>query len=280
MNRPMRIRQRVSELIDVAREGDSASRIIDISMMVLISLNVFAVILETVPAIRMPLRSVFSIFEAFSIAVFSLEYVLRLWTAGLKPRFARPVTGILRYMLTPMAVVDLLSILPFYLPLVSRFDLRMLRALRLLRLFRAAKAGRYSESLVMLGEVFRHKRAELWITTVIVIILIVISSSLMFFIENTAQPDKFDSIPATMWWCVSAITSVGYGDVVPVTPLGKLLGSIVALLGVGLFALPAGILASGFDEILRRKHSVREQHLPDADRDRPGHCPGCGRLLG
>ena len=149
-------------------------------------------------------------------------------------------------------LIDLLSFLPFYLPLVG-MDLRIIRAVRLFRLFRLFKMGRYSQSLTKLANVIKSKKEELVITLFSGGVLLIIASSLMYFIEREAQPVVFGSIPNAMWWGAVTLTTVGYGDVYPVTLLGKFVGAFIAVLGIGLFALPAGIIASGFASELQKQ---------------------------
>jgi voltage-gated potassium channel len=163
-----------------------------------------------------------------------------------------------------MAVVDLVSILPSLIP-GGTLDLRFIRSLRLARLARTLKLARYSQSLQTLGRVLRAKREELVVTGIAGALLLICASSIMYFAEHDAQPQQFSSIPASMWWGVVTLTTVGYGDIFPVTPLGKILGAFIALLGIGLFALPAGILASGFSDELRRNE--------------PRTCPRCGQVI-
>ncbi len=259
------VKGRTHEILEKASIDDRTSRTIDLFIMVLIALNVAMVILETVQSLGLQYRRFFEVFEVFSVLVFTVEYLLRLWTCTADERFARPVAGRIRYVFTPMALVDLIAILPFYLPMLVSVDLRVLRAMRLARLLRLFKLGRYSESLQTLGNVLRQKSGELYVMLFVLFILLVIASSLMYFAEHEAQPDAFSSIPASMWWGMVTLTTVGYGDAFPVTPTGKLLGAIIALLGIGMFALPAGILGSGFaEEIQRRK-------------ERQVFCPHCGK---
>src|SRR5688572_7999302 len=159
-----------------------------------------------------------------------------------------------------MAIVDLLAVAPFYLAFIH-LDLRVLRALRL---FRVLKLTRYSRSLQMLASVLRAKRGELAVTLFAIVLALLMASSLIYYVERDHQPDKFESIPAAMWWGVATLSTVGYGDVYPITALGKLIGALVALLGIGLFALPAGILGSGFIEEIQRSRTK-------------AICPHCGR---
>ena len=156
-------------------------------------------------------------------------------------------------MLTPLAIIDLLAILPFYLPMIIPLDLRFIRAVRLFRLFRLFKMGRYSKAVFILKKVLKEKKEELVLIIFVIFLLLIIFSSLMYFIEKEAQPEAFSNIPEAMWWGIITLTTVGYGDVYPITPLGKILGALIAFLGIGMFALPAGILGSGLVEIVRKK---------------------------
>lgn len=148
-------------------------------------------------------------------------------------------------------MIDLFAILPFYLP-VFGIDLRFVRALRLMRLLRLLKLGRYSESIRTLGRVITYKKEQLISTLIALLIMLTVASSLMYYAEHEAQPEAFSSIPSAMWWGVATLTTVGYGDVYPVTALGRFLGTLVAMLGIGIFALPAGIIASGFEEEIQK----------------------------
>lgn len=251
-------------LVDVEVEK-AVERRLAIALMVLIIANGLAVILETVKPLEARFSSFFYAFELFSVIIFSVEYLLRLWVADVDPKYQRSALGRLRYALSPMALIDLLAILPFYLPLAFTLDLRVLRLLRLFRLFRLFKMSRYVQSLRTFQRVFVAKKEELLITALMLFILLVLASSAMYAVENEAQPDKFASIPETLWWGVVTLTTIGYGDVYPVTGAGKVIGGVFAVLGIGLFALPAGILASGFSEELRKQQekSRKPQEPPD-----------------
>lgn len=258
-------RQRVHEILELAQPGDRASRIADISILVLIVANVAAVVFDTVDTVHAAIGPQLLAFEYFSVAVFSVEYLLRLWSAPEAWPEIRPLKARARWATSWYGVIDLLAIIPVYLPMLIPVDLRMLRLFRLFRLGRLFKMGRYSRAFRTFGLVLRTKREELVIAVVAVLILLLITSSLMYFVENEAQPDVFTSIPASMWWGAAALTTVGYGDVYPVTALGRVLGVISAILGIGLFALPAGILASGFTDALAC--TCRDD----------GVCPTCGQ---
>ena len=246
------IRRRTFEIVRVATRGDSVSRTFDVFLVALIVLNVLAVCLETVHPFGTRWRQAFGAFEIFSVAVFSIEYLLRVWTAAEDERFSAPIRGRLHFMVTPLALVDLLAILPFYAPIVLRVDLRFLRALRLIRILRLLKLGRYSQAMQTIARVVVAKKEELAVTAFVVLILLLLGSAGLYYAEHDAQPDAIPSIPAAMWWGVVTLSTVGYGDIVPVTQVGKLLGAVVALLGIGMFALPTGILGAAFVEEVRR----------------------------
>jgi len=266
-----RAKRRLFEILHVAAPGEPVARAVNVTIMSLIVLSVISVILETVQAVAANHRFFFRSVEAVTVVIFSLEYLLRLWVCNLDPKYAGAVKGRLKFALSGYALIDFAAIAPFYVTLATRLirlDLRFLRAVRLFRLFRLFKLGRYSTSLQTLGDVFNRKKDEILVTLFIVSIIIVLASSLMFFVENPAQPQIFTSIPAAMWWAVATLTTVGYGDIYPITPLGKFLGAIVAVMGIGLFALPAGLLGSAFIEEIQKRHK------------KPLTCPHCGKEIG
>ena len=258
---------RVHRILEVAKEGDTTSRIADIFIMGLIVLNVIAVMLETVDSLSSQCGPLFRAFETGSVVIFSLEYLLRIWSCTVSERFKGTVKGRVRFALTPFAIIDALAILPFYLPMLIPIDLRLLRLFRLFRVLRLLKIGRYSDSVRIFGIAFRESKGELTIISFVLVILVVMVSSGMYYAEHDAQPELFASIPSAMWWGVMTLTTVGYGDVYPVTPLGKALGTFVAVLGIGMFAIPAAILSSAFVDALREIKGNRRK------------CPHCGKAL-
>lgn len=259
-------RQRVWEIVEAAKPGDKASRIFDLFMFTLIVLNVTAVIAGSVKSVEEAYGSQLRWFEDFSVAIFTIEYLLRLWSCVCHPEFARPITGRLRFALRPMQIIDLLAILPFYLEFLV-LDMRFVRVFRLFRLLRLAKLSRYSKTSQMLARVFTSRKEELLITASVMAVMLILASSFIYFAENEAQPDKFPDIPSAMWWAIVTLTTVGYGDVYPVTTLGKFLAAAIAVLGVGMFALPAGILGASFVEEIERQKVGKQC------------CPHCGEEL-
>jgi voltage-gated potassium channel len=264
----LRVKQLVLRALNANDGGRGWERVVDATLITLVLLNALAVILESVASIYQQFKALFDVVEVVSVAFFSAEYLLRLWSATLLKGYAHPVAGRLRFMLRPIMLIDLLAILPFFVA----FGGADFRVLRLLRLFRLLKVTRYVRAFNIIRSVVLKKRSELAVTLLVILVLLVLVSSLMFFIENQAQPDKFASIPETMWWGVATLTTVGYGDIYPVTPLGKLLSSVIAILGLGLFAIPTGILASGFSEQLEH---AKEAKQPAAYK----FCPHCGHEL-
>lgn len=264
---PRKLKHRVWEILDIAKPGDVPGKIVDIFILTLIFLNVVAVVVSTVKPIEERYERFFHGFEVVSVVVFSIEYLARVWSCVSRKEYSSPVAGRLRFVLKPMSLIDLFAVLPFYLAFVHT-DLRFLRAFRLFRIFRVAKLGRYSSSVRLFGRVFKNKKEELVITAMVMILLIVLSSSCMYFAENGAQPDRFPDIPSTMWWSVVTLTTVGYGDVFPVTVLGKVLASIISILGIGMFALPTGILAVSFVEEIQKQ------------KPKSSLCPHCGKETG
>ena len=226
---------------------------LNVSILILIFLNVLAVIYETVDGLYAAYKAWFDGFEYFSIGVFTLEYIVRLTLCVKDKRFQRPVVGRLKYALTPLALVDLFSVLPFYLPLIFPFDLRFIRIVRLLRVFRILKIGHYSEKLSLIKKVIHAKRGELMVTLLMAFIILVLNSCLIYFAEHDAQPVAFPDIPSTIWWCFMTLSTMGYKDIVPITTFGKLVHVVDTFVGIGLFALPAGILGEGFVEEISKK---------------------------
>lgn len=236
-------------------------------MFVLIMLNVLVTILETVKSIRDVMGPFFHLFDMFSLLVFTSEYLARLWVCTLDHRYSSPLLGRVKYMLTPYMLLDLAIIIPFYLPLFFVIDTRFVLVFRMFRIARILKLTRYSQSFQRIIRVTIKKKDDLIACMGVVFVLLILSSSLMYYAEHTTQPDKFTSIPAAMWWGVATLTTVGYGDIFPVTNLGKFIGSFIALLGIGMVALPTGIIGSGF---------LEEMNSDTTDDSR---CPHCGGKL-
>lgn len=253
-------RRFVHDVLSGSEAGGRLGRAVGGFIVALIVLSVAAVILETVPALAKSHAEQFHAFDLFTVVTFTVEYLLRVWSCTEDRRYKGAIIGRLRFMKSPLAVVDLLVLLPFFIPALLGMDLRAARGLRLARLVRMMKLARYSESLKLLGRMLKDRREDLYIVFIAEFFLLVLMSSLIYFVEHSAQPDVFSSIPAAMWWGVVTLTTVGYGDIAPITPLGKICSAGLAVIGIATFALPAGIVASGFHEHTRGRRRAACQH--------------------
>ena len=262
----MNLRKRAAELLEQGHYTDRPSRILNLLLILLIVLNVIAIIFESVSSIYARYQAAFWAFEVFSVGVFTIEYIARVWSSiDMKElKDDRPIIGRIRYILSPLALIDLIAILPFYLSLWFPLDLRFLRVLRLLRLF---KLTRYSPALSAMLDVMQRETEALLSAFVILILMLVLSAGGIYLLENDVQPEFFGSIPDSMWWAIVTLTTVGYGDVVPITPMGKILGGMIGLIGIGMIALPAGIMASGFAENIHERRERYIQYIADLLRD-------------
>jgi voltage-gated potassium channel len=260
-----KLKDTVYRLLEAPADNDIVRKCVIYFLFVLITLNVLIVLLETEHDFYLQYQNIFFWLTLISVGIFTIEYLLRIWICTKNPLYQSPIKGRLRYAITPLALFDLLAILPFYIPFLLPFDLRVLRIFRLTRVFTVLKMGRFSHAWDTFAFVVRTKKEELIIAGIIIFMVLTISSSAMYYIEHDAQPEKFSSIPDAMWWGVVTLSTVGYGDVYPITPVGKIIGAIVALSGIALFALPAGILVAGLVESIQLRHNSQntcehEQH--------------------
>ena len=261
------------ELLEKNTEKDPFYEIFNTFILILIVANISAIILESFESFHTVYHIWFLKFELFSVVVFSIEYLMRLWVSDLLRPDENRFIARLKFMVSPMALVDLSSILPFYLPLLVKVDLRFLRVLRLMRIFRIFKIHRYMTSIDLIVSVVKKQKADLIITLVATFFVVLVSSTMMFYVEHDAQPEAFPNIIAAFSWGVAALTMVGYVDVYPITAMGKILSSFIAIVGVGLVALPTGIISSGFiDELHRRREGESTAEGEDI-------CPHCGGII-
>ena len=253
-------------LLEPAKENNVLSRFVDIFLLTLIFLNVLMVILETIEDLFLNYNKFFRMFEYFSILIFSLEYAGRFWSCVEDNHDSSSFLRIrMKYLLSFPALVDLIAILPSLLAFIfPSVDLRFIRVLRILRFL---KFSRYSTSINNLLKVIWDQRKSFGAAFFILFIMLILASSGIYLVEKDAQPEKFGSIPQAMWWSIVTLTTVGYGDVYPITALGKIFGSVIIILGIGTVALPSGILASAFTEHTRRSQNQYKQELENALKD-------------
>jgi len=241
-----KIKLKIYDYLHPHRGDPLPERVFNYLFSTLILLNVLSVLLETVRNFYFQFYYFFYYFEIFSIIIFTIEYILRLWTITCDPEYSNPVTGRIRYMFSFFAIVDFLSVFPFFLPYAIQFDPQFVRIFRFLRFIRILKIVRYSHSLKTFGRIIQEKRKDLLMAFFLILFLVVMSSYFIYIAESEVQPGKYDSIPECLYWSIITLTTVGYGDVFPVTTLGKVFTAMIAILGVGLMALPTGIIISGF----------------------------------
>lgn len=261
------LQRRIWEILEGTLENDRPARIWGVFISLLIILNVLAVSFSTVGWLASRYQTFFFWFETFSVAVFSIEYIARIWSCASDERYSGVLLGRLRFAFKWMPLIDLLAVLPFYLPFLG-LDMRSIRLVRLLRLTRIAKLGRYNSSAKLIVEVFRAKKEELLLSMTVVLVLLFFSSTAIYYCEREAQPEQFSSIPGSTWWAVATLTTIGYGDAYPVTIAGKIFAAIVSILGIGVFALPTGILGAGFVE-----------RIEAGKRNEVMRCPYCGKEI-
>ncbi len=265
------MKKRLYEIINPAKDGDFYSRIFDLTIMVLIVLNVVSITVSTFEPTDERVLILADAIEWVSVFIFSIEYILRLWTSDLlHPDKSRPV-AMLKYIFSFMAIVDLLSILPFFLSMFLPMSTRVLDTLRIIRLLRVFKLHRYTSALSSMQKVLKRKAKLLTSSVSVIFVLIMITSIIIYNIESDAQPEVFINAFSGFWWSVATFTTVGYGDIVPVTTIGKLFSSVIAFLGVGLVAVPTGIISAGFVELDNERHEkalkkiVKEQEQESED---------------
>lgn len=257
------IKKRLQEILDMSLDNDKLGNAFDIFMTTLICLNILALMFQTVDFTRQIIIAFFWWFEVFSVIVFTIEYLLRVWSCTVIPKHSHSIWGRVKFLFKPLMIVDLLAILPFYLPLIG-IDLRFIRGLRLFRLFWILKLVRYLQSLQLFGKIIYKKKEQLLTTMFFLLVLLIFSSFAIFYVEGKAQPETFRNVFDAMWWGVITFTTIGYGDMYPKTELGRFIASISAIIGVMIFALPTSILTAAFIEENQRS---KEENI----------CPHCGQ---
>lgn len=248
------LRRRTFELLNPEHRGGGLSRSVNFLLIGLILANVMAICLETMAELKHEYAVEFLCFEVFSVSIFTIEYILRLWSSSEdKPSSKKspPASPRRRYLISFESVIDLIAIIPFYISLLFGVELKALLALRL---FRLLKLVRYFSALNILFDVLRAEARSFMAAILVLLILIFVSASGIYFFECEVQPEEFGSIPQALWWSTVTLTTLGYGDVVPMTVFGKIFAGLMTIFSIGIVALPAGMLASRFsEELVKRK---------------------------
>lgn len=255
------IKRKVQIMLGEAGRGDRSTARFDLAIEILVLLNVGAVILESFEPIETRFHLAFVIFEIITVSLFSLEFIARLWIADVAYPTDSHFKSILKYLTRFHALIDIIAIAPFFVPYFLNMDLRHLRVLRLARLLRVFKLEKYLDSLRLISKIMTEKRKELLATLLLMFSVLVISSSLMFYAEKDFQPGQFSNILQAFWWGISTLTTIGYGDIVPITPVGKIIGSVVALIGVMIVAIPTGIISSSFVQKMDETNYKKRMNL-------------------
>lgn len=262
LNQGRTMRQKVHALVWPSPYGGKLHEVVDRFVVAWVVISVLAVILESVDSIQYVWHLEFIILNTVAVAIFTAEYLMRMYSVVEEPSFREPLSGRLRYAKSTSAVIDLLAILPFFLEvfLYHLFDLRFLRVFRLMRLL---KLTRYTGATQTLGIVVKREWPVLSAAAFVMLLLVVLTASLGYLFEHEAQPDKFENIPQSIYWAVMTLASVGYGDISPITPAGRAMTIVVAFLGIGIFAIPAALLSSAFSDQLRIERETLKNELYD-----------------
>ena len=260
-------RARMLEILNRGRQGDRVSRNVDFFLATLIFTNVIAICLESVDSIGTPYAAQFLVFEWFSVSIFSVEYIARLWASAERTDSKRDTAfgRRMEYVFSFSGLIDLIAILPSFISLlVGSPDLRWIRVVRMVRLL---KLSNYNTALEDLGSAIYQERRSFLASLYLFTIALFAASAMMYIAENAAQPEEFASIPETMWWALITLTTVGYGDVSPVTALGKMIGAVTALMGVCTVALLTGIIANAFAGQMAQRKKIFENEIHIAMED-------------
>jgi voltage-gated potassium channel len=258
------LKSKIHALVAKGSHGSKYNLIFDYGIMAIIILNIIALILETIPEIEESWGRFLRNFEIASVVIFTIEYFMRIYVSDLTHPSSSRWKSARKFIFSNYGIIDLLAILPFYMPFFIKVDLRVLRLLRLMRFLRVLKINRYNNSLALIYSVISEKKGELLLTGFVALMVLLIASFLMFHIEGDIQPDKFPNLLSCFWWAIATLTTVGYGDVVPITAGGKFLSGVIAVLGIGLVALPTGLIGAGFLEKIGKRKKEKNT------------CPHCG----
>lgn len=268
LNRGRTFRQKIHAMVFTSEYGGKLQSIFETFIGVWVIISVLAVVLESIHSVHYLINLEFVILDTIAVAIFTVEYLMRIYACVEEPRFRHGFLGRLKQARSTSTLIDLLAILPFFLEILlgSVLDLRFLRTFRLARLL---KLTRYNDSTKILTTVIAREWPVISASAFIMILMVVMTASLGYVIENQAQPEKFDNIPNSVYWAVITLASVGYGDISPVTAIGRFMTVVMSLLGIGIFAIPAALLASAFGDQLHKEREMLKNNLRNMMKD--GH---------
>lgn len=255
LNQGRTVRQKIDSLMNETPTSGRLHQQLDLIFIFFIITSVIAVFLETIPSIHEPLANEFHWFDIAGIIVFTIEFLLRVYASAESAPQSSAWSARIAFLKKPTSIVDLIAIAPFYLQFIIAVDLRFIRVLRVLRVL---KLTRYNTALKTFGMVLNREKRAFAAAMFITMLITILSGAIVYEFEHLAQPEKFDTMPRAMYWAVITLASVGYGDISPVTPIGQAFTMFLAILGIGIVALPAGILGSAFSDQL---HQQREEML-------------------
>ena len=256
-------RKRLAQIIEVGSAGDWASRGYDIVGCVFLLANLTATVLYTFDRMEMSCGGLLLAIEAITVAFFGVDYVLRVWTARAVYPNRTPVRAVVKYVFSLAGIVDLLSFLPYYLPVFFPAGAAVFRIFRAVRIFRLFQINAYYSAMNVITEVLNSKKQQLVSSVFIIFVLMLASSLCMYSLEHEAQPEVFSNAFSGIWWAASTLLTVGYGDIYPITIAGKIVSIFITFLGVGMVAIPTGIISAGFVEQYSRLKRIGEYARED-----------------
>ena len=268
LNRGRTFRQKIHAMVFESAYGGKLQTIFDTFIGIWVIISVLAVVLESIQSVSYLINLEFVILDTVAVGIFTIEYLMRIYACVEEPRFRHGFLGRFKQARNPSTIIDLLAIMPFFLEVLlgTVLDLRFLRTFRLARLL---KLTRYNDSTKILTTVIAREWPVISASAFIMILMVIMTASLGYVFEHEAQPEKFDNIPNSVYWAVITLASVGYGDISPITPIGRFMTVVMALLGIGIFAIPAALLASAFGDQLQKERELLKSNLRNIMKD--GH---------
>ena len=250
-------RMKAYHLIDISDMSNSLNRSYNIIYTITILLNIFVSVLITFESIRINYDNLLRFIENATVVFFTIDYILRIWTAKYLYNMGNGLKAYLKYQCSFTGIIDFLSVVPYWLPMFFPSGIATFRVLRVVRIFRLFRINAYYDSLNIITEVLRNTKQQLISSVFIIVVLMIASSLCMYSVEHEAQPEIFENAFSGIWWSASTLLTVGYGDIYPITTLGKFLGIVITFLGVGMVAIPTGIISAGFvDHYSRIKRMI------------------------